>query len=186
MSRSNLFFFAYLLVLCGCQDAAQTNVQEIVQESKESAKIAEGMVSRQIPSSMENRPPMVLSASYEICVDNQLPAIVTYQDGGGDFTPGQIRFGNGSNFRKIEFAIGSRFGKGLPYHELPGRFGSKFRVSSFDDTKNGVTSVKVDGFNDIENLEIVFSYSIDDELSSKYTDQAIASLRHCRVILINA
>lgn len=179
------YILGFALTLCGCKERPGTSAEEIERKPEGGNAKTEFALSEHLSPPAGDISPMVLSANYGVCVSNQLPGVVSYQDGGGDFTPGKIRFGSGSSFREVEYAIGTRFDKNLRYTERRRSHPSSVRVSSLDDPINKLTSIKVDGFNSIENMEIIFSFPIGDKLSLDYTDQSISMLIKCRVVVEN-
>jgi len=125
-------------------------------------------------------PPVVLSTAFGICIDSRLPVIVNFESA-GDFTAGNIRIGSGSSFRRIEYGVGTRFDKELPYKIIQ-KIDTPYQVFTSDQRKYGITNVKVVGMGQVTDLDVIFSYPIGDKISFDHTKRMISALVECKVV----
>ena len=126
-------------------------------------------------------PPVVLSAKFGVCIGAPIGLIVNF-DSAGDFTPGGVRLGHGSTFRRIDYGVGARFDQDMDFKLSPNMRELSYRVYFADDQKNHVTLIKVSGLTAVPEVEARFSYPIGDKLSAEYADVIVRHLLECEVV----
>ena len=182
--RIRAFIAAVLLTVLGsgCSDDINRGAKS-AGGSIESQEISLG-IQHGAPSASDQSKeitPVVLSTDFGVCVNSSLPINVNF-DSIGDFTPGNIRIGIDSEFRRIDYGVGTRFDNELPFASRSKVSSTAHHVYFADDRKLGVTFVKVIGVSKTPNAEIRFSYPIADALSARYVDMIAANLLGCKAI----
>lgn len=182
--RTMMFVAMVLLTISGsgCNDEASQSVKKGgVTTDRESISLGVHHGTKNGADELKEISPVVLSTDFGVCINPNLPVNVNF-DSIGDFTPGNIRVGIDSSFRRIDYGIGTRFDNELPFVLQSKTSSDAHHVFSADDKKLGVTFVKVIGVSVIPNSEIRFSYPIGDTISARYVDQIVANLLKCQVV----
>jgi hypothetical protein len=183
-----LTMVASLFLLSSCNERSNGSLKPISDDDRHPvAPNADGRSDRAVGGfdqrhdgvEME-RTPIVLSSIFGICINPGVPVNVNFESA-GDFTPGQIRIGSGSSFRRIDYGVGLRFEKGLRYVPLS-LADTPYQVYTADQVNHGVTNVKVIGMGKVPGLELIFSYPIGDQVALAYIKTIISELTNCKVV----